>query len=384
MKLYGRARAILLGMSVIATSCTTFIPVTIAADAPSGLLKAPFDEPAAKANQQEWARRLNRRVVETSPFGLSLTLVPPGEFMMGRSESLEQLKRLNPRLDKDMKLENGIVGEIIESEQPQHRVRITRPFYIGTYNVTRGQFRTFVQRTGYRTDAETSGKGAFGYSAEDGGDLLTQRPEYNWLVMGFPQEDDHPVVNVSWNDATAFCEWLSKKEGSVYRLPTEAEWEYAYRAGTSSFYSFGDDPEQLTKYANVADRTHVDKVYPPSQFDELMMNMHTVRSSDGFAFTSPVGRFRPNAFGVYDMHGNAGTWCSDRCQLDAYAKSETDDPKGPASGEQRVTRGGSWAQSPFACRCASRSAAEATTCACNQGFRIVREQESGAEKGVEK
>ena len=132
------------------------------------------------------------------------------------------------------------------------------------------------------------------------------------------------MVNVSWNDAVAFCKWLSRKEGKTYRLPTEAEWEYACRAGTTTRYYSGDDPETLAKVANVADATAKAK-FPDWKW--------TIKASDGYVFTAPVGQFKPNAFGLYDMHGNAWQWCADWYGKDYYGKSPVDDPKGPDTGD---------------------------------------------------
>ncbi len=157
--------------------------------------------------------------------------------------------------------------------------------------------------------------------------------EYSWRNTGFEQTDEHPVVNVSWNDAVAFCKWLSRKEGKTYRLPTEAEWEYACRAGTTTRYYSGDDPETLAKVANVADAA------AKAQFPDWN---HGIKASDGYVFTSPGGQFKPNAFGLYDMHGNVSQWCSDWYSEDYYTKSPTDDPTGPDSGIERVLRGGCW------------------------------------------
>ncbi len=108
-------------------------------------------------------------------------------------------------------------------------------------------------------------------------------------------------MTVNWDDAVAFCEWLSKKEGKTYRLPTEAEWEYACRAGTATRYYSGDDPETLATVANVADAT-----FKVNFADEAYYGL---RASDGYTYTAPVGRFKPNAFGLYDMHGNVWQWC---------------------------------------------------------------------------
>ena len=146
------------------------------------------------------------------------------------------------------------------------------------------------------------------------------------------------MVNVSWNDAVAFCKWLSRKEGKTYRLPTEAEWEYACRAGTTTRYYSGDDPETLAKVGNVADAA-VKAKFPDWKF--------TIKANDGYVFTAPVGKFKPNAFGLYDMHGNAWQWCADWYGPEYYAKSLADDPTGPASGNGRVLRGGSWYYRPF-------------------------------------
>ncbi|MEI8376521.1 MAG: SUMF1/EgtB/PvdO family nonheme iron enzyme, partial [Planctomycetota bacterium] len=180
---------------------------------------------------------------------------------------------------------------------------------------------------------------------------------------GFEQTDEHPVVNVSWNDAVAFCEWLSKKEKKTYRLPTEAEWEYACRAGTTTRYSSGDDPETLAKVGNVADAT------AKAQFPDLTW---TIKASDGYVFTSPVGSFQPNAFGLYDMHGNAWQWCADWYGEDYYAKSPADDPSGPTTGSGRVLRGGGWYGRAGSCRSAHRDRITPEIRSNSLGFRVSR------------
>src|SRR5262249_48557534 len=147
------------------------------------------------------------------------------------------------------------------------------------------------------------------------------------------QTDEHPVVNVTWNDAVAFCGWLSRKTGRKCELPTEAEWEYACRAGSRTKYYHGDDPEGLAKIANVADASFL-KVFPD--------NTYAIKADDGYAFTAPVGRFQPNAFGLYDMLGNVWEWCSDHHDAKYYRESPAADPKGPSAGEYHVLRGGSW------------------------------------------
>ena len=118
-----------------------------------------------------------------------------------------------------------------DSEE-QHEVEITKPFHMGVYTVTVGQFRQFVKDAGYKTEAEKDGAGGWGYNAAR--KAFDSDQKYNWQNVGWEQTDDHPVVNVTWNDAVAFCDWMSKKEDKQYRLPTEAEWEYSCRAGTTT------------------------------------------------------------------------------------------------------------------------------------------------------
>jgi sulfatase modifying factor 1 len=120
-------------------------------------------------------------------------------------------------------------------------------------------------------------------------------PKYSWRNSGFEQTDGHPVVNVSWNDAQAFCDWLSRKEGKKYRLPTEAQWEYACRGRTQTRFHFGDEVEDLAQYGNVADASARKKL--PDWF-------WTIKADDGYVFTAPVGKYKPNGFGLYGMHGN--------------------------------------------------------------------------------
>jgi formylglycine-generating enzyme required for sulfatase activity len=171
------------------------------------------------------------------------------------------------------------------------------------------------------------------------------------------------VVDVSWNDAVAFCQWLSKKESKTYRLPTEAEWEYACRAGTTTRYYSGDDPETLAKAANVTDATAKVK-FPDWKY--------TIKSSDGYVFTAPVGKFKPNAFGLHDMHGNAWQWCADWYGAEYYAASPADDPNGPDSGDGRVLRGGSWYYRPSSTRSASRFGITPVNRGFLMGFRVSR------------
>jgi formylglycine-generating enzyme required for sulfatase activity len=258
----------------------------------------------------------------TNSIGMKLTLIPAGQFLMGSAPN-----------DK----------EVDDDEKPWHWVRITQPFYLGTHELTRGQFRRFVDDAAYQTEAEKDGKGGYGWNEET--KKFEQNARYNWQNPGFDhQTDEHPVVNVSWNDAQAFVSWLSRKEGKTYRLPTEAEWEFACRAGSKTRYSFGDDPEGLAEVGNIADGTAKEK-YP---------DWTGIAARDGYVCTAPVRRFRPNAWGLYDMHGNVWEWCSDGYDMNYYKQSPMDDPMGALRASLRVCRGGGWSGNPRSARSASR------------------------------
>ncbi len=276
----------------------------------------------------------------TNSIGMKLTLVPAGEFMMGSGEPAEDTVAF---FKKNYGMDN-LRAAHFKVEHPQHRVRITKPFYLGTYHVTRGQFRQFVKDSGYKTDAEKGERpGAWSWNLEKQEFMFSKY--YSWRFAGFKQTDEHPVVIVSWNDALAFCKWLSGKEGKTYQLPSEAQWEYACRAGTKTRYNSGDDPETLAKVGNVADATGK-AAFPDWKY--------TIRAGDGYVFTAPVGQFKPNAFGLYDMHGNAWQWCADWYGKDYYGKSPVNDPTGPGAGDAHILRGGSWLNWPVNSSSATR------------------------------
>src|SRR5262249_35322462 len=153
----------------------------------------------------------------TNTLGMEFALIPAGQFKMG-SPVDEFLRQANEGL--------------------QHDVTITQPFYLGIHEVTVGQFRAFVEASGYQTDAETSGRGSQRY--DEAIRKWQSRPECTWRNPGWPQSDEDPVVCVTWNDAVAFCTWLTRRENRTYRLPTEAEWEYACRGGTTTPFAFGN------------------------------------------------------------------------------------------------------------------------------------------------
>jgi sulfatase modifying factor 1 len=294
----------------------------------------------------------------TNGIGMRLITIPAGEFDMGSAEPAAKLA-------DSFKIDVMFFGD----QYPLHHVRITRPFYLGTCEVTVGQWRDFVKDTGYRTEAEADGKGSWGYDSEKTMRKPEQRwlrkPELTWRSPGFAQADEHPVVHVSWNDAKAFCDWLSRKEKKTYRLPTEAEWEYACRAGTKSRYSTGDAPESLKGYANIADRTANRKFtdWPFTDFE------------DGYVFTSPIGTFKANAYGVHDMHGNVWEWCADWYDSKYYSKSPASDPVNTTPATNRVIRGGGWDYYVGGrCQSASRAAHAPSTRYDYLGFRVVAVQ----------
>jgi len=297
--------------------------------------------------------------------GMKFVLIPSGEFMMGSDESPEALTRDYPQYDRKRFLE-------LVDEAPVHKVRITRPFYLGQHEVTVGQFRRFVEASGYRPESEADGTGGYGYSrdydpgkSEQGDAFEGRNPKYSWRNPGFYQGGDHPVVNVTWNDAMALSKWLSEKEGVTYRLPTEAEWEYAARAGTQTRYYSGNDVQSLLKVANLFD-ADARKNWP--QWESYALEGH-----DGFEFTSPVGHFAPNAFGLYDMLGNAWEWCADWYDEHYYAGSPLNDPSGPKTGVVRVRRGGSWHTWPFYVRSSYRNWNSSRTRYTLVGIRLLRE-----------
>ncbi len=300
--------------------------------------------------------------------GMEFVAIPAGAFQMGSDEAPETLARDYPQYPKDRFTQ-------LFDEAPVHTVRITRPFYLERTEVTVGQFRRFIEASGYVPESEADGTGGYGYNAaydpdrSESGDAFEGRDRrYSWRNPGFAQTDDHPVVNISWNDAQALARWLTQKEGRTYRLPTEAEWEYACRAGTRTRYQNGDDPAGMPDAGNGFD-ADAKPLWP--KWQAFASARH-----DGHTFTAPVASYAPNAFGLYDMHGNAWEWVADWYGEDYYAHSPTDDPQGPGSGNVRVRRGGSWHTWALYTRSSYRNWNTQETRYPLVGLRLLREADS--------
>jgi len=305
---------------------------------------APFDAKTARAHQEEWAKHLGTTVETTNSVGAKMILIPPGEFLMGSSD--EQVAAALKVAEKDA-ASAFAVDYIRNAERPRHRVVITKPLLMGATEVTVGEFRKFIEESKYVTEAEQYGFGNSASMTLDDKVPAIDRGR-SWRATGSAAvSDNSPVTQVSWNDAAAFCKWLSERERGEYRLPIEAEWEYACRAGTTTQFSFGDEDQLLDKYA----------WYLMNTGDE----------------SRPVGRKLPNAFGLFDMHGNLSECCQDFYDSKWYEKTSPDDPRGPAAGFSCVIRGGSWPHAASTCRSAFRNAIPQSYRSNNDGFRVVRE-----------
>ncbi len=263
-----------------------------------------------------------------------MVVVPEGEFLMGSD-------RRDDESDDD--------------ERPRHRVTLGG-FALGVHEVTRDEYEAFVAATG-----RGSGDRCAAFDAEDR--RWEWRSEASWRSPGYPQAGDHPVVCVNWEDAQAYVRWLSAETGKSYRLPSEAEWEYAARAGTTTRRHWGDDSDDGCAYANGADRTF------EGRFDDSTV----ADCTDGVVWTSPVGAYEPNAFGLHDTLGNVWEWVED-CWHDDYDGAPRDGSAWTRGGDcgRRVLRGGSWSFVPRVLRSANRFRLDAENRDSSFGFRVAR------------
>lgn len=236
-------------------------------------------------------------------------------------------------------------GGLEEDEKPVHTVKVGS-FYLGKYEVTVAEFRKFMNSHSYVTDAEKKGDS---YAWIKRKFIATKNVNWRYDVHGNKRtsnEDNHPVIHISYNDAVAYCAWLSKKTGRKFRLPTEAEWEYAAKGGTN----------------------HDETIYSGSN-DLSTVGWFNTNSGDA---THAVGEKGPNSLGLYDMSGNAEEWCSDWRDKNYYANSPETDPKGPSvSTYNRVLRGGCWFALAEMCRNDSRNSSMPSGRTCFNGFRVA-------------
>jgi formylglycine-generating enzyme required for sulfatase activity len=304
--------------------------------------RRPVPEEAPAAGSRPPPGQVFRDTLSDGTRGPAMVVIPAGEFWMGSPES-------------EVGREPG------EAKERRHRVQIERAFALGQREVTVGEFRRFVDASGYQTEAErdVGAKGCYAWDAKDG--KWNWRAGLIWRKPGYEQKDSHPVVCVSWNDANRYAEWLAKQTGQAYRLPTEAEWEYAARAGTMTARYWGEDPNQACRYANVADQTKGPE-------NEVWAEKH--ECSDGYWYPAPVGSFQSNAWKLYDMLGNVWEWtCS--AYTRTYDNSEAKCTDKVTTGPLAV-RGGSWYDQPAWVRSASRLRGVPTYRDDNQGFRLAR------------
>ena len=251
----------------------------------------------------------------------------------------------------------------MDNEGPQHRVTFRRGFAIGQREVSVKEFRAFVKETGYRTDAERL-RSSTVYDQHSG--RLTMRDRVNWKMNfeGEKASDDDPVLHVSWNDANAYCDWLARGTGKPYRLPSEAEFEYALRGGKNTVYWWGDDSPSRV----------VENITGEGDISNSRRNWSTSFQgySDKFWGPAPVGSFEPGPFGLYDIGGNVGEWVRD-CWHDTYMRAPVDGSAWINPGcKLRVIRGGYWASSPEQTRSAFRLSAKPDSHGARIGFRIAR------------
>jgi formylglycine-generating enzyme required for sulfatase activity len=295
---------------------------------------------AAKAPQADAAKTgaTTADCVDCPP----LVTVQPGVFMMGlRPEESEA---------------DDVPAMQQQAELPVRGVTVSQPFAMGQTEVTRGQFAVFANETGFQS---------LGCLVNNGKTWVIDRTK-SWRDPGFSQDDEHPVVCVNEGDAIAYADWLSRKTGKRYRLPSEAEWEYVARAGLASGKPWGDKPALACAHAKVADRSHAARF--SSKTAEMFFPCET-----GYAFTAPVAHYQANGFGLFDLYGNVREYVGD-CWSPTYLD------RGPSTAartdgdcQTAVLRGGGWFDAPSNIRPSRRFRESRDLRRADQGFRVVKE-----------
>lgn len=292
--------------------------------------------------------------------GAPMVLIPAGEFRMGTDPSevnsfLDELSQCftnyllaefpdlnidinNPELKGHLQEFRAVFEDLTKAETPAHKVFLDA-FYIDVHEVTNAQYKKFVDATGYRAP-------------------------YSWNISSKINAPNQPVVGVSWYDAKAYADWAGK------RLPTEAEWEKSARGGlVGKKFPWGDQNPDGSQ-CNFGDKNALDLSFLGA-LEEFIKMCADDDIDDNYTYAAPVGSFTPNSFGLYDMAGNVSEWCADWCDSGYYANSPQTNPKGPANGQDRVLRGGSFVLIPFFCRVASRSGSNPNDLISGVGFRCA-------------
>jgi formylglycine-generating enzyme len=321
-------------MAVIFHNCYRLLSIVLVTH---GLFVSPRitvgQDAKQKAPQSAPAKNIEPVLNCANSIGMGLSLVRADTFMMGSPESE--------------------IGR--QEDETQHSVQLTKPFYIGMSEVTKKQFAQFVAATKYKTDAEKNPKGGWGSIDTN----IVQDPKFSWQKIGLDLSDDDPVVNVSWNDAQKFCAWLSQREGRKYRLPTEAEWEYSCRAGTTTPYYVGTSEADLARAAWFKEKS---------------------RGLSRNSVLSETRKRKINALDLYDTHGNVQELCGDFYSSTFYTNSPKADPFNakPEGKSLYVVRGGGWLSDAAKCRSAARASIAPNDFNIDTGFRIVCEYDNAS------
>ncbi len=289
---------------------------------------APFDETKAKEHQAAWAKHLGVPVEMTNSIGMKLVLIPPGEFMMGSPK--EVIDEETPPDPKDF----WGYGGYLPGEGPRHRLRITKPFWLGVTVVTQEEYQRIMGSNPSEFSATGKAKDKVGQDTSQ-----------------------FPVENLPSDEASEFCRKLSELPGEKaakrrYQLPTEAQWEYACRAGNPGRRYFSVQPNPS-----------------PGAAEEALMGQYAWFRTNSGLQTHPVARKLPNAWGLYDMYGNVFQYCADHYDAGYYANSPKDDPPGPMAATNHAIRGGGWAYEACYCRSAVRCGGPPWGWTSNVGFR---------------